>query len=193
MLGFEAPGGGPMPSGPAPPNPFAAAAGTDDPFAALLSQFGAGVAGPGFGGLPNMQAQQQPEQAEPNPYAYIWRVVHAVFALGLGLYIALGTTFRGTKPERDLAATLYTPEDDRRNFIWVFATAEALLLTARFFMDRGRSGPTGVVGMVVGFLPEPFKGYLSVVLRYGQIFSTVRSDILVCVFVLGVCSWIRSI
>ncbi len=45
---------------------------------------------------------------------------------------------------------------------------------------------------VAGWLPPPFKGYVEIILRYGQILTTVRSDILVCVFVLGVCAWLRA-
>jgi hypothetical protein len=122
----------------------------------------------------------------------VWRVVHAVFALGLGLYIALGSTFGGTKIERERIATAYTADDSSRNFFMIFASVEAVLLTTRFFIDKSQAQPTGILGMVAGFLPAPYKGYLSVALRYGQIFLTVRADLLILVFVLGACSWLRS-
>ena len=76
-----------------------------------------------------------------------------------------------------------------------------MLLTTRYFMDRGRSaagfgsglgGGGGMLALAAGFLPQPFKGYLDIGLRYVQIFGTVKSDVLLCIFVLGICSWVRS-
>lgn len=176
------------------PNPFGGAdgGGQNNPFAAMM--------GGGGGG---QQQQQQAQQTDA--YAAIWRLLHFVLALGLGLYIALLTSFSGTKIARERGAVASATgggsvvvEDDaadlRRYFFWTFATAETVLLTSRFFLDRNRaSSPPGILWTVMGFLPDSqWKGYLAMVLRYSQIFSTVRSDMLVCIFVLGVCAWARS-
>ncbi|KAF7559720.1 hypothetical protein G7046_g4419 [Stylonectria norvegica] len=135
-----------------------------------------------------------------DPLKSLWRILHALVALGLGLYIAILTPFTGSKIERDRAALSFATdplaEDEhehrKRLFFWAFATAETLLLTTRFLLDKGHAPPAGVAGMVIGFIPEPFKGYLGIVLRYGQIFTTVRADMLACIFVLGLCSWWRG-
>lgn len=176
----------------------------DDPVMKMMSQMmgGGGPGGgspfsgiPGMGGMPGMPGMmQQPQQPQrPDPYTSLWRLLHAIVALGLGLYIAILTPFSGTKIERERAAISDEENEHRKElFFWVFATAEACLLTTRFFLDKGRAPPSGIVWTVTGFLPEPIKGYAQVVLRYGQIFSTVRSDILACMFVLGVCSWWRA-
>ncbi|KAF6826714.1 hypothetical protein CMUS01_09297 [Colletotrichum musicola] len=221
MLGFDrsAPGAGGVP----PINPFAGPGmgggmpgGEDDPLMKMLSQMmgGAGGAGgvPGFPGaagaqgfppgFPGMQPQQQANASS----AYLWRILHAIFAISLGLYIAFTTTFSGSKLERERTALAYNypvdsdeamtgvneMEKGREVFFWMFATAEAVLLTTRFFIDRGRAPPSGLVWTVVSFLPGGIKTYAETLLRYGQIFVTVRSDILVCVFVLGICSWFRG-
>lgn len=174
-------------------NPFAAGAG--------------GAAGPfGAMGMGQPQPQHQHQQQAADSYAAVWRLLHFLVALGLGLYIALLTSFSGTRIARERHAVAGfgggaanpAAQDDgaadlRRYFFWAFATAETVLLTSRFFLDRGRGPPPGVMGTIMGFLPEgAWKGYLGVALRYSQIFSTVRSDMLVCVFVLGVCAWVRS-
>ncbi|KAF9877758.1 hypothetical protein CkaCkLH20_04893 [Colletotrichum karsti] len=218
MLGFDrpAPGAG----GPPPMNPFAAGmppGAEEDPMMKMLSQMMAGAGGPGGipgfpggpqgagfpPGFPGMQPAQQSADASS---AYLWRILHAVFAISLGLYIALSTTFTGAKLERERTALAYSyptgsdeavtdvnsMEKGREVFFWMFATAEAILLTTRFFIDRGRAPPSGIVWTIVSFLPGSVKNYAETLLRYGQIFVTVRSDILVCVFVLGICSWFRG-
>ncbi|AEO71392.1 uncharacterized protein THITE_2123693 [Thermothielavioides terrestris NRRL 8126] len=148
----------------------------------------------------------------------LYRLLHTLVALSLGLYIALYTPFTGTKLSRDRAAAaaagsaeererLYGDADTAaatRNFFWVFATAEALLLTTRHLLDRGRSrldaavaggGPNGggsLLGLVVGFLPDGVRGKVELAMRYGEVLGAVRRDVLICVFVLGVAAWWRG-
>jgi hypothetical protein len=213
MLGFEGPGpgmgdfpggddpmmkmlqqmmmGGGGPGGPGGmPNPFAAAGGGGgdgtNPFAGMMP--------PGFPG-----AQQQ--AVIPDRYSAIWRLLHTAVALGLGLYIAIMTGFAGTKLERDglgvkraLAVEDGSQTFDYTRFFWLFATAEAVLLSTRYFFDRAMGAPLGggMISMVMGFLPQPYKGYVEIAMRYGRIFSTVRSDVMMCVFVLGITSWLRG-
>ncbi|KAI0376158.1 hypothetical protein F5Y04DRAFT_267070 [Hypomontagnella monticulosa] len=183
---------GGMPGGPGGANPFA---GTG--MESLLSGLGGmGPNGPGAGPNPMQQAQQ----VAANKTANLWRILHAMFAIGLGLYVAFSTTFTGTLTEREHSAINSKTEGHgedaiertRAYFFYVFTTVEALLLTARYFLDTGREPPKGWMWTVSGFLPGQLKGYSQRALRYGQILSTVRSDALVCVFVLGVCSWLRS-
>lgn len=220
MLGFDRPqnpnGAGGMLSNPLfDPSMFggmmgdngAGADGAEDPMIKMLSQM-MGSPGAGSPGASNSLAQaggpfagmQQQAAAIPDSYAAMWRVLHFMLALGLGLYMAIFTGFLGTKVERErgaFAATTAADTEDvltmRKYFFWTFATAETILLTSRFFLDRGRASPPGMLWTIMGLLPEStWKGYLATGLRYSQIFSTVRSDILTCVFVLGVCSYLRS-
>lgn len=178
----------------------------EDPIMKMMSQMlsGAGAGGapgaappfPGFPNIPSMPGTQTPSSASPDPYTSLWRLLHALVALGLGLYITILTPFTGTKVEREQSALSSADfaefEREKNLFFWVFATAETMLLTTRFFLDKGRAPPAGIVTTVVGFIPEPYKGYVQVLMRYGQILTTVRSDILACMFVLGVCSWLRA-
>ncbi|KAI0831601.1 hypothetical protein F5Y06DRAFT_281402 [Hypoxylon sp. FL0890] len=180
--------GGGMPGGPGNPNPFA---GTPmEGFFGGLGNLG-GAAGP--------NPMQQAQQLAANKSANLWRILHAVFALGLGLYVALSTTFTGTLTEREhssITSKTGQGEDSiertRAYFFYVFASVEAILLTTRYFLDKGREPPKGWLWTLSGFLPGQMKGYVQHALRYGQILGTVRSDALVCIFVLGVCSWLRS-
>ncbi|PHH65156.1 hypothetical protein CDD81_3287 [Ophiocordyceps australis] len=174
-----------------------------DALAQMMSQMmgGSGL-GPGaspFAGMPSpmMQAQQQPG---PDAYTTLFRLVHAIVGLGLGLYVIMVTPFTGTRLEREREALAATSslgyaselEHHRRFFFWLFASAETILLSTRFLLDKGRAPPPGMLWTLLAYLPEPWKGYLGVGLRYGQIFTTVRTDILACMFVMGVCAWCRS-
>lgn len=209
MLGLDRPGQSNSPSPSPAPGLNGAAAMEDDPLMKMMTQMmgGGGGAGfppgaspfPGMPGMPGMPAQQQPP-VRPDGYTSFFRLLHALLALSLGLYVTLLTPFSGTKTEREHAALAHaqlSAEDDanerhKRIFFWIFATGEAVLLTSRFFLDKGRQRPPGMLWTVIGFIPEPFKGYVTVALRYGQIFTTVRADILACMFVLGICSWWKS-
>ncbi|KAI1084445.1 hypothetical protein F5B20DRAFT_524911 [Whalleya microplaca] len=228
MMGLDRPspgGGNPFLGGGGPPMPgLEGLEGMEeDPMMKMLSQMMSGAGGlPGAGGSPGSggpnpfagtgfeglfsngglggpNPMQQAAQTAANKTANLWRVLHAIFALGLGLYVALSTTFTGTRAEREnleIRSTGLLGEDrveqTRAYFFYVFTSVEAILLTTRYFFDKDRSPPSGWMWTVSGFLPVPVKGYVQHALRYGQIFSTVRSDALVCVFVMGVCSWLRA-
>lgn len=190
MLGLERPAASPAGT-PQPPNPQA------DPLAALMTQFLPGAGAQGSSPFPMPPGPpgtspfgQVPATAQPAPSS-IWRILHALFALSLGLYVALTTPFAGTLAEREATPAPAPPQN--LNFFYIFASAEAILLTTRFMIDGGKYVPSGLLGAVLGFLPAQTAGYVRVVLRYGQIFATVRSDLLVCVFVLGVAGLWRSV
>ena len=220
MLGFD-PSSTPSQGG--NPNPFAGSPGmdgvpafggmggmqggppgADDPMMKMLQQMMGGIPGegaggmPSFPGMPNMPMPGQDATSTTDQYAYLWRIIHAVFALGLGLYIAFTTTFTGTRIERERSGLNFTAEDEMAlspasvHFFWIFATAEVLLQTSRFFLEKGRVQQGGIIGMIMGFLPEPYKGYLALVKRYSRIWTTISGDAMVCVFVLGVCAWLRG-
>ncbi|KID91512.1 GET complex, subunit GET2 [Metarhizium guizhouense ARSEF 977] len=201
MLGFDRPSN---PNTPGSSTPSSMPNMDDDPLMKMMTQMMSQAGASPFPGMPPMPGQQAPQAAAaasaPSAYHTTWRVIHALIALSLGLYLTLFTTFAGTKTERDAAALAHvqhTPADDdnehhKRIFFWIFATSEAVLLTTRVFLDRGRAPPPGILWTIVGYLPEPIRGYVSVCLKYGQIFTTVRTDILTCMFVLGACSWLRA-
>lgn len=228
MLGFDQPGTAtpPIPGMPSPPPGM-----EDDPMMRMMMQMlgggaGAGAGGgnnpfggagiPGMPGMPFPPSTTTPPQpaaavAAANRHAALWRLLHALIALALGLYIAVYTPFTGTKLSRDSAAAAAAGSAEARaelggaspttqNFFWAFATAEALLLgTRHLVVDRGRSrlgaaaaGGSGMLGMVVGFLPPGLRAKVEMAMRYGEVLGSVRADVLVCVFVLGVAAWVRS-
>jgi GET complex subunit GET2 len=166
----------------------------------LLQQMMGGVPGEGSDGMPAFPGMAIPTVAS-EPYAYLWRIVHAVFAVGLGLYIAFMTPFTGSKAGREASAMSYLPVEGAASsglspasvhFFWIFSTAEVLLQTSRFFVEKGRVQQGTVLGIISGFLPEPYKGYLALVTRYSRIWTTVSADAMTLVFVLGACAWWKS-
>ena len=161
--------------------------------AMLQQMMGAGGGMPGQGGANNGMPAQFPGMAMAGPvepYAYVWRIVHAVFALGLGMYIAFTTPFTGTRAEREASAHGGTLASV--HFFWIFATAEVVLQTSRFFVEKGRVQQGAILGMISGFLPEPYKGYLALMTRYSRIWTTISADAMALVFVLGACAWWRA-
>lgn len=223
MLGFS-----PNASGTATPpqpgyNPFGGFSGirpeigapdvNEEPMLKLFQQMmgGAGATHrPGAGGMSSLPRVPPPPGALPgqaqgpaviNPYSYMWRIIHAVFALALGLYVAFTAEFTGTKLDRDLSAvrrSAVATEASRDwgqnsiRFFYIFATAETILQTSRFYLEREVVQTGGILGMIMQFLPQPWNGYLALILRYGRIWTTVSGDAMICVFVLGVCSWLRT-
>lgn len=183
--------------------------GVEDPLSRILQQMMAGGSGPGGGGgadsLPpglaamfggggggsGTQAQQAPGQTDK--YGYLWKIVHAVFALALGIYITSVTAFSGSRLSRTTSGFVDGPGngavDVGVRFFWVFATAELVLQSSRFFVERGRVSRSGLLGTVAGFLPEPYRGYLGLVGRYSGIWNTVVQDAMVVIFVLGCVAW----
>ncbi|KKF97270.1 hypothetical protein CFO_g395 [Ceratocystis platani] len=145
--------------------------------------------------------------------ATIFRVMHVLFALSLGIFIALKTPFTGSLSQRldpsfDFAtlSSVSSPDaatDDHHtafagrspsDLLWVFATGEAVLLSARYFVEKNSpsAGVPGILGTILSFIPPPLGGYIKLAMRYGQFFMAVRNDIMLSVFVLGVCAWVKA-
>ena len=152
-------------------------------------------------GLANMfSAMQGGAAAEPSPdqsSAWIWRLVHSIVSLGLAIYIVLRTPFTGSKLSRnnvldDEWATQSTPAENFAHFFYLFATFEVVLQSSRYFIEKGQLQGSGILSTVAGILPEPYSGYVRTVGRYSVIYSTVVSDAMVVVFVLGATSWWRG-
>lgn len=219
MLGFDRPatGGAGNPSSPMP-----GTSGGGDPMMEMLQKMMGGglpgglpggadaanlLAGTGLesflgaaGGPGQPQQQQQQQQTEQSKAGNLWRILHAIFALGLGIYVALSTTYTGTKVERDADDLQSTGmlgaqnlEEARAWFFHIFMSVEAVLLTSRYMVERSATGfaQPDWKWTVTGFLPDPFKRYSRHILRYAQLFTTVRNDALFCVFVMGVCTLLR--
>jgi hypothetical protein len=176
MMGGGGPGG--MPGAPGQTGP----PGDLPPgLANIFSAMGGGGAAP----------EPSPEQSS----AWLWRLVHALFSFGLAVYIVLRTPFTGSKLSREFHGDNDDWASDRpltdtfAHFFYLFATFEVVLQTSRYYIERGRLQGSGMLSTVGGLLPEPYSGYVRVVGRYSVIYSTVVSDAMVVVFVLGAASW----
>ena len=184
------PGGGGIDSGPDQQG--------QDPMARLLQQFMGGAAGGSNGadgGLPPALAQLMGQGAGPgqdlprDKYGYLWRIIHVLSALALGVYAVLTTSFTGSNAER---ITTSTKAERGPQFFWMFATVELLLQSTRFFLERGRAPGGGILVTVAEFLPEPWKGYVKIGIRYSAIFTTIIADAMVIIFALGCVAWWRG-
>ena len=185
-----------------------------DPMMRMMQQMlgAGGMGGGGPGGDPmagmddlppflkammNGQQQTQQEEAQAGPKtnsAYLWRIVHAVFALSLAFYIALTTTFNGSALSRSFDGRGQMSVQGPKLF-YVFATAELVLQTSRYYVEKGHLTGTGWLATIAnsGFVPEPWAGYLRVVGRYAVIWRTIVGDAMTIVFVLGILAWWRGV
>lgn len=121
--------------------------------------------------------------------AYVWKIVHALSALALGVYIIMTTSFNGARfPEKKTAGAGNQLDISPRLF-WIFATAEVILQSSRFFLDRGKSEKLGWLGILARNLPEPARSYVKLVLRYCRIWTTTVADAMIVVFILGCVAW----
>lgn len=186
---------------------------SQDPMMAMLQQMMGGGGMPGgsgtsAGGQPGMPpdmssgmadilaAMQGGSATEPSPTqssAWIWRLVHSLFSLALAVYIVLQTPFSGSKQSRELVADDWTvespPADSFAHFFYLFATFEVIMQSSRYFIEKGQLQGSGILSTVAGILPAPYGGYVRTIGRYGVIWSTVVSDAMVVVFVLGATTW----
>ena len=168
----------------------------EDPMMALLQQMMGGVSPGGQGGLDAsglpagfaslLGNQGPPKPTTPPPLtSYIWRIVHAIFALSLGVYILATEPFSGSRLGRTPVVSL---GDKQPNMCWIFATVELGLQSARFMLDRGREEP-GMLGTISAFLPPVWKARVRLVGTYSGIWTTLVADAMVVIWVLGVGAW----
>jgi hypothetical protein len=140
--------------------------------------------------------------SEPSPdqsSAWIWKLVHSLFALVLATYIVLRTPWTGSKMARAAPAAAdedWTPDaspgEAFKHFFYLFATFEVVLQSSRYFIEKGQLQGSGMLSTVAQLLPQPYGNYVRVVGRYSVIYSTVVSDAMVVVFVLGAACWWRG-
>ncbi|KAI9844365.1 MAG: hypothetical protein M1838_002210 [Thelocarpon superellum] len=211
-------GTAPMP-GQAPRPP-----GAGDPMMQLMQQMmggeGAGGADGGLGGSgapPGLaeflaQAGGGVSQAQSGPdNSYVWRIIHAVCALTLGLVAITSIHFSGSLSQRNAPTITYTPSlvsptsplailntlasSIATNPFLGFTTMELVLQSARFFIEKSRllpstaSPPSAMLNTVLPLIPPPYRAWVEVASRYAVIYSTVMADAMLLVFVLGVGAW----
>lgn len=144
-----------------------------------------------------MQGGAEPAPSPEQSSAWVWRLVHSLFSLSLALWIVLQTPFSGSKfsrtsPTNDDWMLDSTPAEAFAHFFYLFATFEVVLQTSRYFIEKGQLPGSGILRTISQFLPEPYAGYVRMVGRYSVIYTTVVSDAMVVVFVLGAASWWRG-
>lgn len=199
MMGM--PSGGPGGASEQQPgaNPFGAygggegANGGEDPMMAMMQQMfgGAGAAGEQLQSFPGMPPMGLPGQQAPgavaDPYDHLWRLVHALFAIGLGVYISLTVSFTGSKLAREESALL-----DVGYIKQLFWMGEAVLLGRFFFRGNQGSTGSGIIGTILPMIPQPYGGYIRWIMRYSSILRTIWRDALMVVFTMGAMSWWNS-
>ena len=183
----------------------------EDPMMRLLQQFMGNLSGEGQAGSPEglppalaamlgggTTPGQEPQQSGTSPAtsAYIWRILHAMSALLLGIYLSTHVTFASTarlKDPRSTAPTLISPgggEVAGTDMFWIFAITELVLQGSRMVLESGKGQEMpGWLAMVGTVLPEPWKGWIRLALRYRGIWSTLVEDSMVVLFVLGLVGW----
>ena len=178
----------------APENETKPAESEQDPMQQMMQQLLGAVGGEQHGqslqsAFTNLQ-QGGSEQA-PQPTSkpeYLWRIVHAIFFFLLGIYVTSDVTFTGSEFSRKAPVS---NQLSSRLFL-MFSTAELVLQGARYIVDKGELPPSSTIGKFAGFLPPPYGNYARILSRYSIIYTTVVSDALVIVFVLGCTAWWRS-
>ena len=140
--------------------------------------------------LAGLFGQAPEEQESPGSADYMWRIVHAIFSILLGLYAVSFFAFTGTELSRK---TYLEDSGAGPRLFGIFATAEVVLQSMRFYMDRGRLPASSMLSKIAQFLPDPYAGYVRVLRRYSVIYTTIASDAFVIVFVLGVMAWWRGL
>ncbi|KAL8951569.1 MAG: hypothetical protein Q9222_002454 [Ikaeria aurantiellina] len=183
----------------------------EDPMAQILQQMMGGTPGAGTGGQgglppglaalmgageaegPGTAGQGQHAGGGESTSRHLWTVIHAVFALALGIYITALTTFNGAQISRTGTGLGDSQEGIGQRLFWVFATAEVVLQSTRYFLELGSTSPSGWLGIMTQILPEPWKSYVGLTARYSGIWTTAMQDAMVVVFVLGSVAWWKGV
>lgn len=130
------------------------------------------------------------EKQRNDTFRYVWRITHALFALALGVYMVVMTAFNGAQfSRRDNGGAIRA--EPGVQFFWAFATAQLVLQSTRYFLERDR-GPArgeGWMSMLAGAFPEPWRGRTLLLSRYSLMCTTVGQDAMVVIFVLGCVTW----
>ncbi|KAL8797225.1 MAG: hypothetical protein Q9195_000692 [Heterodermia aff. obscurata] len=197
----------------------------DDPMMRLFQQLMGGIGGDpgseGDGGLPSglaamlnggagdmdgmRQQQQGASSAAVNSSSYIWRMLHALYAMILGIYLVSHSSFvassarltasqpAGSSPASSVSSVVEA-DHPAVNMFWIFATAELVLQGSRLYLDeRNDWRQGGWLQIIGGFLPEPWKGRVRLVGHYSGIWNTVVEDGMVIVFMLGIMGWWKGL
>ncbi|KAH0544848.1 hypothetical protein FGG08_001077 [Glutinoglossum americanum] len=185
QAGFEGP------QDPFAPGPMGMNIGGGDPLTQMFREFIGGTGGPLGGTSDGALPQEDSQQSGSGMHTHMWKAVHAMFALSLGVYMAVTTSFVGTRAERrqESSALHVAPGISGVNFFWLFATVELLLQSTRFFLEKGRAPRDSWLGKIAMYLPPPFAGYLVVLARYSVIYTMIVQDGMLIVFVLGCVAW----
>lgn len=180
--------------------------GQDDSMVRMLQQMMGGMPGmqegvpgglpPGLGALlgeggPNLPDTpgQRKRGEEEDTYGYLWKIVHAIFALLLGIYMIVMTTFNGAEFSRAETLSGSAEGEVGKRLFWIFATVELVLQGSRYMLEKGETSRPGWMGMLMQVLPEPWRTYAGLVARYSGIWTTIVEDAMVVVFVLGCVAW----
>ena len=129
---------------------------------------------------------QPPSSQQPNPTIFL-HIIQPPSLPQLSLPARHTLSFT-----HGLCRYLFTPAQNFAHFFYLFATFEVVLQSSRYFIERGQLQGSGILSTVAGILPAPYSGYVRTVGRYSVIYSTVVSDAMVVVFVLGATSWWRG-
>jgi len=139
--------------------------------------------------------RKEQQKAPETGSAYLWRIVHTLFAFTLAIYITMTSTFNGSKLAR--SQSVYTDEAGYgfgpRLFI-IFTSVQLLLQSTRYFLEKGQLQGSGMFATVAnsGMVPEPYAHYIRTAGRYVGILRTIISDAMVVVFVFGALAWWRG-
>jgi GET complex subunit GET2 len=148
---------------------------------------------------PNFQAQQQAQATETEAVlesytlsTSTWRLIHFFSALLLSIFALMSSParFTGSQTSRGIPNVKGTQLGSQ--LFMYFAAVEAVLLTSRLFLERGKP-LGGIVGTVTNLLPGTLGNGIRVLTRYGTIFSSVVQDALVVVWVVGMVGWWNSL
>lgn len=185
---------GPQPQPGGMPNKQQQGPETDDPIMQMMQQMMGGAGGGAFGqggdfpaGLASMFGGQQAKETGRGDQ-YIWRIVHAVCAFAIAFYAVFALPFSGSQLARSASAG----DSGLPTIFYMFMTTELVLQTSRYFMDQGKLPASGILATVGNFLPPPYSGYVRLISRYSAIWTTIVTDAMVIVFVLGFTAWLKG-
>lgn len=178
---------------------------------AFASQFASMMGMPAAGTDNNDQASS----SSPPPNADVaskyrkadvfWRVIHTVIFTFLAISAGLGFSQRNRFGTDETVLvdgiedkSLYS--DDAilsgqsqtfilSRFLWYFSTAELILQSSRFFIEKGAPPADSIISTIANYIPHPFNEYFYIGARYLKMAQVILQDFCIVLFVFGICSY----
>lgn len=168
-------------------------------FASMMGMPANGPNAPGSSNIPPPTAVPKSQKAD-----LMWMILHFVVFVFLAITAGFGfsqlsafgnvdvgiNNQSGDKNVEPNALMLNTYSSSK--LMWYFSTAELILQSTRFFIEKGAPPADSIIVTIANYIPYPFNEYFYNGARYIKMLRVIMQDFCVVLFVAGICSYFNK-